>query len=117
MASLRALRLPGGDFDGLHPYHHLLVASVRSNPRRCAGLSLGNYCFKLQLVTQTGRDKVPITGWEYIIGDFSAADILLGYACYMSRRLLAGLSPRLADLNAYVDRIEQRTAFQAGINA
>ena len=34
-----------------------------------------------------------LAGRDYIIGDFSAADIMLGHACYMSRRLLGGLPP------------------------
>jgi glutathione S-transferase len=58
-----------------------------------------------------------LAGREYIIGDFSAADIMLGHACYMSRRLLGGLSPELSCLDAYIDRIEQRPAFQTGISA
>ena len=58
-----------------------------------------------------------LAGQDYIIGDFSAADIMLGHACYMSRRLLGGLPPELSYLDAYIDRIEQRAAFQAGINA
>jgi glutathione S-transferase len=58
-----------------------------------------------------------LAGRDYIIGDFSAADIMLGHACYMSRRLLGGLSPELSCLDAYIDRIEQRPAFQTGISA
>ena len=58
-----------------------------------------------------------LAGRDYIIGDFSAADIMLGHACYMSRRLLGGLSPELSCLYAYIDRIEQRPAFQTGISA
>ena len=58
-----------------------------------------------------------LVGRDYIIGDFSAADIMLGHACYMSRRLLGGLPPELSYLDAYIDRIEQRPAFQTGISA
>jgi len=58
-----------------------------------------------------------LAGRDYIIGDFSAADIMLGHACYMSRRLLGGLPPELSHLGAYIDRIEQRPAFQTGISA
>ena len=58
-----------------------------------------------------------LAGRDYIIGDFSAADIMLGHACYMSRRLLGGLPPELSYLDAYIDRIEQRPAFQTGISA
>lgn len=58
----------------------------------------------------------PIKG-DYIVGNFSAADIMLGHACYMSRQLLGDLPDALEHLDAYVDRIEQREAFQIGINA
>ena len=58
-----------------------------------------------------------LEGRDYIIGDFSAADVMLGHACYMSRRLLGDEFPALDNLNGYIDRIEQRAAFQTGINA
>ncbi len=58
-----------------------------------------------------------LEGRDYIVGDFSAADIMLGHACYMSRLLLGGLSADLPHLNAYIDRIEQRACFQTGISA
>ena len=57
-----------------------------------------------------------LEGRDYIIGDFSAADIMLGHACYMSRRL-GCVVPELTHVNAWIDRIEQRPAFQTGINA
>jgi len=56
-----------------------------------------------------------LAGREYLIGDFSAADIMLGHACYMSRRL-GCVGSDLVNLNAYLDRIEARPAFQTGIN-
>jgi glutathione S-transferase len=57
-----------------------------------------------------------LEGRDYMIGDFSAVDIMMGHACFMSRRL-GCVSPDLVNLNAYIDRIEQRPAFQTGINA
>ena len=57
-----------------------------------------------------------LQGREYMIGDFSAVDVMLGHACYMSRRL-GCVGPELENLNGYLDRIEQRPAFQKGINA
>ena len=55
-------------------------------------------------------------GRDFIIGEFCAADIMMGHACYMSRRL-GCVSPDLENLNAYIERIEQRPAFQTAINA
>ena len=57
-----------------------------------------------------------LAGRDYLIGDFSGADIMLGHALYMSRRL-GGVSEDLTNLNAYVERIEARPAFQKGIQA
>ena len=57
-----------------------------------------------------------LEGREYMIGEFSAVDIMLGHACFMSR-LLGCVAPELLNLNAYIDRVEQRPAFQTGINA
>ena len=47
---------------------------------------------------------------EYLIGDFSGADIMLGHACIMSRRL-GCVSDELVALNAYIDRLESRPAW------
>ena len=47
---------------------------------------------------------------EYLIGDFSGADIMLGHACIMSRRL-GCVAPDLEALNAYIDRLESRPAW------
>ena len=57
-----------------------------------------------------------LAGRQYIIGDFSAADVMLGHACYMSRRL-GCVAPELENLNAWLQRIEARPAFQKGFNA
>ena len=56
-----------------------------------------------------------LAGREYLIGDFSAADIMLGHACYMSNRL--GCVPdEMANLKAYVARIDERPAFQTAFS-
>jgi len=60
--------------------------------------------------------NVALEDREYMIGEFSAVDVMLGHACYMSRRL-GCVSDDLVHLNAYLDRIEARPAFQAGINS
>jgi len=49
---------------------------------------------------------------EYLIGDFSGADIMLGHSCIMSRRL-GCVGEELTALNAYIDRLEARPAWQA----
>jgi len=52
-----------------------------------------------------------IAGRDYLIGDFSAADIMLGHAIWVSNRLGA-VSDDMPNLKAYVDRITARSAFQ-----
>ena len=57
-----------------------------------------------------------LAGKDYLIGDFSAADIMLGHACFMSNRL--GCVPdEMVNLKAYVERIAARPAFQKAINS
>ena len=57
-----------------------------------------------------------LAGKDYLIGDFSAADVMLGHSCFMSNRF--GCVPdEASDLLAYVKRIEARPAFQTAINA
>ena len=57
-----------------------------------------------------------LEGREYLIGDFSAADIMLGHSLFMSNRL-GQVSDELANLKAYVERIAARPAFQTAIKA
>ena len=55
-----------------------------------------------------------LAGRDYLIGDFSAADIMLGHACFMSNRL--GCVPdEYANLKAYVQKITERPHFQTAI--
>ena len=51
-------------------------------------------------------------GRDYLAGEFSAADIMTGHACSVSRRLGADVS-ELPNLSAYIDRIESRPALIA----
>jgi glutathione S-transferase len=56
-----------------------------------------------------------LAGKEYLIGDFSAADIMLGHACFMSNRL-GCVTDDMTNLKAYVERIAARPAFQKAMN-
>ncbi len=56
-----------------------------------------------------------LAGKEYLIGDFSGADIMLGHACFMSNRL--GCVPdEMENLKAYVERVAARPAFQKAMS-
>jgi glutathione S-transferase len=56
-----------------------------------------------------------MTGRDYLIGDFSAADVMLGHACFMSNRL-GCISDDMPNLKGYVQRIVARPAFDKAIN-
>ncbi|MEN8722387.1 MAG: glutathione S-transferase family protein [Alphaproteobacteria bacterium] len=51
---------------------------------------------------------------EYLIGEFSAADVMLGHACFMSNRI-GSVPEEMTNLKAYISRIEARPAFQKAI--
>ena len=57
-----------------------------------------------------------LEGREYLIGEFSAADIMLGHAVYMSNRL-GCVDDSMPNIAAYIGRLESRPAFQKGIAA
>ena len=51
---------------------------------------------------------------EYLIGNFSAADLMLGHSCFMANRL--GCVPdEMENIKKYVRNIEARPAFQKAI--
>ena len=52
---------------------------------------------------------------EYLIGDFSAADIMLGHACYMSNRM-GCITDEMVNLKKYVENISNRPAFKIAIS-
>jgi glutathione S-transferase len=52
-----------------------------------------------------------LEGKDYLIGNFSAADVMLGHAAVMSNRL-GCVTDDMKNLKAYCARIEARPAFQ-----
>ena len=56
-----------------------------------------------------------LEGKDYLIDDFSAADLMLGHSCFMANRL--GCVPdEMEHIKNYVARIEARPAFQKAIS-
>ena len=55
-----------------------------------------------------------LAGRDYLIGDFSAADIMLGHACFMGNRL-GCVGEEMLHLKAYVERVANRPAFKTAI--
>lgn len=52
---------------------------------------------------------------DYLIGEFSAADIMLGHACFMANRI-GSVSEEMTNLKRYVSNIKNRTAFKKAIS-
>ncbi len=65
-----------------------------------------------------GKAMAPIdealAGKDYLIGDFSAADIMLGHASFMSNRM-GCVSEEQKNIKGWLARIEARPAFQTAI--
>jgi glutathione S-transferase len=61
-----------------------------------------------------GPVDAALAGKDYLTGTFSAADIMLGHACFMSNRL-GCVSDEMANLKAYVARIAARPHFKTAI--
>ena len=55
-----------------------------------------------------------LEGKEYLIGNFSAADIMLGHACFMSNRMSC-VPDEMSNLKKYVANITNRPAFKIAI--
>lgn len=66
-----------------------------------------------------GKSLMPVDqnleGKEYLIGDFSGADIMLGHAIYMSNKL-GCVSDDLNNIKNYIEKIKSRPHFLKAIN-
>ena len=96
------------------PVNTIVVQTILLPPERRNEEALGQ-AQRLLTKAVVPIDKA-LYGRDYLIGDFSAADVMLGHACYMSRRL-GCVGDDLRNLQAYLDRVEARPAFQKGFNA
>lgn len=67
-----------------------------------------------RLLTRSwGPVEETLEGKDYLIGDFSGADIMLGHAAFMSNRL-GCITEEMPNLKGYVERIAARPAFKKG---
>ena len=51
---------------------------------------------------------------DYLIGNFSAADCMLGHSCYMANKMKC-VNDEMLNIKRYVANIEERTSFQKAI--
>ncbi len=95
------------------PINTIIVHTVLLPPERRNEETLG------QAQRLLGRTVAPVEsaleGREYLIGAFSAADVMLGHSLFMANRL-GQVSKEMANVKGYVKRIEERPAFQTAIN-
>ena len=66
------------------------------------------------LTKSLGPINEALNGRDYLIGDFSAADIMLGHACFMANRN-GCVTNEMTNIKAFVKNIEARPAFQTAI--
>ena len=91
------------------PINTIVVHTMLLPPERRDETVLGQA--KRLLTRALAPVEEALAGKDYLIGDFSAADIMLGHAIYMSNRS-GCVTDEMTNLKAYIERIEQRPAFQ-----
>ena len=94
------------------PVNTIVVQTLLLPPERRDETVLGQAQRLLGKALQPVDDA--LAGKDYLIGDFSAADIMLGHACFMSDRL-GCVGEGMANLKGYVERIKARPAFNTAI--
>ena len=94
------------------PVNTIVVQTVLLPPERRDATVLGQAQRLLGKALQPVNEA--LAGKDYLIGNFSAADVMLGHACFMSNRL-GCVGEDMAHLKAYVERISARPAFQTAI--
>ena len=95
------------------PINIIVVNTILLPPDRQDQTALGQA--QRLLAKALGPINAALASKDYLIGSFSAADIMLGHACFMSNRL-GCISDDMHYLKAYVERIANRSAFKTAIN-
>jgi glutathione S-transferase len=95
------------------PVNTIVVQTILLPPDRRNEEALGQA--RKLLTRALAPVDAALEGREYLIGDFSAADVMLGHAIFMANRL-GCVSDEMSNLKAYVERIAARPAFQTAIN-
>ena len=95
------------------PVNTIVVQTVLLPPERRDETALGQAQRLLTKALEPVEEA--LAGNDYLIGDFSGADIMLGHACFMSNRL-GCVSEEMLNMKSYVDNINKRPAFQTAIS-
>ena len=94
------------------PVNTIVVQTLLLPPDRRDGTVLGQAQRLLAKALEPVDES--LAGRDFLIGAFSAADVMLGHACFMSNRL-GCVSDEMANLKGYVERIAERPAFKTAI--
>ncbi len=91
------------------PVNTIVVQTLLLPPDRRDPVALG----QAQRLLAKALEPVnaALEGKEYLIGDFSAVDTMLGHALVMSGRL-GCVSDEMSNIKAYIERVSARPAFQ-----
>ena len=98
----------------MSPIGTIMVQTVLLPPERRSEEALGQA--QRLLAKSLGPVEAALDGRDYLTGDFSAADIMLGHAVYMSNSL-GCVADEMANLKSYVARLESRPAFQKAMQS
>lgn len=91
------------------PINTIVVQTILLPPDRRDETALGQ---AQRLLTRAlAPVEQALTGRDYLIGDFSAADVMLGHAVFMSNRS-GCVTDEMTNIKGYIERIEARPAFQ-----
>jgi glutathione S-transferase len=94
------------------PVNTIVVQTLLLPPERRSEEALGQ---AQRLLTKAlGPVNDALAGRQYLIDQFSGADIMLGHASFMSRRL-GCVGDDMPHLQAYIERLESLPAFIKGI--
>lgn len=94
------------------PVNTIVVQTILLPPDRRDEKALGQAQRLLTKALEPVNEA--LTAKDYLIGDFSGADIMLGHACFMGNRL-GCVNDDMIHLKAYVERVSARPAFQTAI--
>lgn len=94
------------------PINTVVVQTILLPPERRSEEALGQA--RRLLTNALAPLNAAMEGHDYVIGNLSGADFMIGHASFMSREV--GCMPEdMSQLHAYVKRLEARPAFEKGI--
>ena len=93
----------------MHPMSTIVVHTVILPPERRDETVLGQAQRLLSNALKPVNEN--LEGRDYLIGDFSGADIMLGQSCFMSTRL-GCVADEMSSIKAIVEKLDIIPAFQ-----